>query len=234
MPRSAKPPPDNESRSTLTSLAYRKIRHDVILARYAPGEKLNIKAICDRHGIGLGAAREALGRLSRERLIVYLDQRGFFVAPLNLETLDDLVRTRCWLNEIGLRESITHGDQRWEEQLVLSYHRFSRLPRYVSDAPDAECNPAWEEAHRDFHTSLISACRSQWLIAYTEQLFDAADYYRHLSRVSRSVRRHRMDEHETIMKAALDRNVKLAVDLLDQHFRKTADLINSRLKQQNR
>jgi GntR family carbon starvation induced transcriptional regulator len=220
-------------RSTLTSLAYQKIRQDVVFARYAPGEKLNIKAICQRHGIGLSAAREALGRLSRERLIVYLDQRGFFIAPLHLETLEELVRTRCWINTIGLRESIIHGDERWEEQLVLSYHRFSRLPRYVSDSPNAECNPVWEEAHRSFHTSLISACRSQWLIAYAEQLFDAAEYYRHLSRVSRTVRRNRMDEHEVIMKAALDRNTDLSLQLLDHHFRKTAEMVQARLNQKS-
>ncbi len=220
-----------EARSTATSIAYRKIRQDVVLAHYAPGEKLNIKTICERHDIGLSTAREALGRLSRERLIVYLDQRGFFIAPLKLDVLDELVRTRCWLNEIGIRESIIHGDQAWEEQMVLSYHRFTRLPRYVNEEPDAECNPAWEEAHRTFHTALISACRSQWLIAYAEQLFDAADYYRHLSRVSRQVRRKRTDEHEAILKAALDRNGDCAAELLCCHFKKTAQLIHDRLKQ---
>jgi GntR family carbon starvation induced transcriptional regulator len=220
-----------EARSTATSIAYLKIRQDVVLAHYAPGEKLNIKTICERHDIGLSTAREALGRLSRERLIVYLDQRGFFIAPLKLEALDELVRTRCWLNEIGIRESIIHGDQAWEEQLILSYHRFIRLPRYLNEELDAECNAEWEEAHRTYHASLISACRSQWLIAYAEQLFDAADYYRHLSRVSRQVRRKRTDEHEAIMKAALDRDADRAADLLRSHFSRTAQLIHDRLKQ---
>jgi len=213
----------------MTSLAYRLLRQDIIFARYAPGEKLNIRAICERHNVGLSAAREALGRLASEGLVTYSDQRGFAIAPLRDETLDELIRTRCWLNETGLRESIAHGDHLWEEQVVLSFHRMARLPRYVSDDPDADCNPAWEDAHRAFHTSLVAACRSQWLIAYTEQLFDAADYYRHLSRVSRTRRRIRTDEHEAIMKAALARSADRAVNLLNDHFRRTADMVRSRL-----
>jgi DNA-binding GntR family transcriptional regulator len=64
-----------------------------------------------------------------------------------------------------------------------------------------------------------------------EQLFDASDYYRHFSRVSRSMRRIRTDKHEAIMKAAISRDTDRASSLLKIHFQKTADLVRRRLEQ---
>jgi DNA-binding GntR family transcriptional regulator len=61
------------------------------------------------------------------------------------------------------------------------------------------------------------------LSGFCEQLFDVADRYRNLSR-SPAVRRERQsDEHRPIMEATIARNAERAVELLTQHFRRTAE-----------
>jgi len=214
---------------TLASRAYEQLRRDIINAQFVPGRKLLIRELCKRYGVGLSPMREALNRLSRDGLISQSDQRGFRVAPLDEEHLAELTRTRCWLNEIALRESIANGDSAWEEGIVLAYHRLTRIPRHRSEADKAAYNPVWEEAHRAYHTSLIAACGSRWLKGFCEQLFDAADCYRHLSRVSSLRRKLHRDEHRAIMDAVLARDAGKAVKLISSHFTRTADLVRDRL-----
>ena len=90
-------------------------------------------------------------------------------------------------------------------------------------------NPQWEAAHRAFHLKMISACRSQLLLGYCAQLFDAADLYRHLSRVSMLRRRHRTDEHREVLDLVLARDAEAACALLETHFARTANLVRERL-----
>lgn len=221
---------DGHGSATLASTAYDRLREDIISARFAPGQKLTIQSLCHRYGMGLSPVREALNRLSRVGLVSQADRRGFSVTPLDEEHLQELTRTRCWLNEIALRESIANGDLAWEERVLLSYHRLSRIPRHRTGAAGAEYNPEWEKAHRTFHAALISACGSRWLEGFCEQLFDAADCYRHLSRVSSLERRQpRKDEHKLILEAALGRDADTAVELIKKHFCRTAELVRERL-----
>jgi DNA-binding GntR family transcriptional regulator len=162
-------------------------------------------------------------------LVEQSDQRGFSVTQIDLARLDELTRTRSWLNALALRESIAHGDAAWEEALVLAFHRLSRVPRYITPETEPVPNPQWEAAHRGFHLQMISACRSQILLGYCAQLFDAADRYRHLSRVSMLGRRQRSDEHREILDLVLARDADGACALMEKHFDRTANLVRDRL-----
>jgi DNA-binding GntR family transcriptional regulator len=214
---------------TLASQAYGRLRRDIIAARFAPGAKLLIQKLCARYAVGLNPMREALNRLSREGLVTQSDRRGFRVIPLDLGQMASLNKTRCWLNELGLRESILHGGEGWEEAVLLSERRLSRLPRHLGDGADSISNPDWEDAHRAFHASLIAACDSPWLVTYCDQLFDVAEWYRYVSQLSASRHERRIAEHRDIAKAALARDIPKATALLVQHFTRTTDLVRERL-----
>jgi DNA-binding GntR family transcriptional regulator len=211
---------------TLASATYARLRRDVIEGAFPPGSKLRMRELCARYGVGFSPIREALNRLSRDGLVRQTDLRGFVAAPLSGTELDELTNTRCWLNELALRRSIQYGDSAWEEQVVLAYHRLSRVPLWipVENAEVRAVNPAWETAHRAFHASLLSACGSRWLTGYCEQLFDLADRYRNLSRSPAMRRERQADEHRPIMEATIARDADAAVDLLTRHLLRTAEL----------
>lgn len=210
--------------TTLASAVYERLRRDILVGRLAPGEKLRIDALRTAYDVGASPLREALNRLSAEGLVVQEDQRGFRVPPVSLEDLKELTRTRCWLNEVALRESIARGDTAWEERVVLTHHHLARTPVYAGET--AKLDSEWERRHRAFHAALISACGSRWITAYCESLFDQADRYRYLS-VYAHEHRDFVGEHRAIMEAALARNTELAIRLLVQHVSKTAELVAS-------
>lgn len=210
--------------TTLTSSVYERLRRDILIGRLQPDEKLRIDALRAAYEVGASPLREALNRLSAEGLVIQEDQRGFRVAPVSLDDLRELTRTRCWLNEIALRESITRGDRAWEERVVLTHHRLARTPVY-SDA-SSKLDSEWERRHRAFHAALISGCGSRWLTTFCESLFDQADRYRFLS-VYAHEHRDFVGEHRAIAEAALARDTDLAVRLLVHHISKTAELVAS-------
>jgi DNA-binding GntR family transcriptional regulator len=219
------------SAATLSSVAYERLRQEIIHALLLPGRKLHIAQLCARYDIGLSPMREALHRLARDGLVSHSDQRGFHVTPVSEAHLDELTKTRSWLDELALRQSIAHGDRAWEEHVLLSYHRLSRLHRAAPGSAEPQINAPWEDAHRAFHASLLAACGSSWLLGYCGQLFDAADRYRHLSRLSnvRELVRVR-DEHKALMEAAIERKTEEAVQLLLGHLASTAELVRDSLQ----
>ena len=210
---------------TQASAVYARLRRDVISTTFTPGQKLRVRELCARYGVGLSPLREALNRATCDGLVRQSDLRGFYAAPVGEQDLLELTRARCLLAEVGLRESIRLGDAAWEEGIVVAFHRLSRVPRYApGHAGELMFDAAWEEAHRAFHRSLVAASGSSWLTAIDEQLFDAADRYRHLARRSAlSGTAARPDQHAAIMQAVLERDAPAAIALLQAHYQRTAD-----------
>jgi len=217
---------DPEARETMASVIADRLRREIIACAFAPEERLRVRQLAERFGVALSPVREALNRLSSEGLVRQSDLRGFSVMPVSEQDLDELSRTRCWLNERALRESIAHGDAAWEEGVLIAYHRLSRIDR----GPSEQINEPWEAAHRAFHRSLIEACGSRWMIAFCEQLFDQADRYRRIGRGARDAQeRVHPDEHRAIMDAAVARDAELAVRLGNEHIMRTTELCRSEL-----
>jgi len=208
---------------TFASVAYARLRGEIIAGAFAGGEKLRIRHLCERFGFGISPVREALNRLSSDGFVVQNDLHGFRVAPLGLADLQELTRTRAWLNERALRESIAQGDRDWEEAIVIAHHRLAKTKRWLGEDAADGVNPKWEAAHRIFHAALIAGCGSRWLIGYCNQLFDMADRYRHMSRTRASRRTRGPDEHRLIMEATIARDADLAVSRLIEHFQRTAE-----------
>lgn len=220
---------------THVSLITKELRQSIISGEIPPGGKLKVRELAERFGVGLSPVRESLNRLSREWLVHHNELRGFSVSPVSEQDLDELIKARCWLNERALRESIACGDAAWEENVLITYHRLSRIPRRDPDSgPNdnpANYDPAWEAAHRAFHRSLISGCGSHWVIDICDQLFYVADVYRHISRAaSAQIELERGQEHKPIMEATVARQADEAAELLTAHFWRTADLCRETLR----
>ena len=215
---------------TLASSVYDMMRQDILKGDLPPGEKLRVEYLRDRYGVGASPIREALNRLSVDGVVMRVDQKGFRVATVSVAELDELIKTRCWLEETAIRESIASGDDAWEERLVLAFHRLSKAPRSAEQITYA-INPDWEVLHRAFHLALIAACGSRWLISYCEQLNDLADRYRQLAVRVTYPRRNELDEHKAIMDAAVNRDSDRAVEVLMDHYRRTAEIIRDSVDQ---
>lgn len=209
------------SQGTIATRVYDRLRRDILRGGLPPGQKLRTEYLRQRYDVGNTPVREALNRLSADGLVVRVDQRGFSVSKLSREEYEQLLKARCWLEEIALRESIKHRTQEWEENLVIALHRLGRVSPLLEGKP----NPAWEEQHHYYHKSLLANCGSDWLITYCNQLLDQTDRYRQFAFTAQYADRNLLEEHQSIFEAAVEGDADKAVDLLIAHYRRTGKLI---------
>ena len=213
--------------ASLTTQAFHRIYAMIIRGELMPGEKLKIESLRNTLGVGASPLREALSLLTSEQLIERLDQRGFRVAHINAEAFEELLKTRCWLEERALRESMQKKDPEWEERVLLAHHRLKRRPRVLDDG---SLNPEWEDLHKAFHMSLLSACGSSILLRICNQLYDQNVRYRNVSGVYVSAERGVGNEHNAIMEHVLEGDEDGAVRELLLHYRKTGKLLSEHLQ----
>ena len=219
---------DSLGSSSITSQAYTRLRSDIMSGVLTPGKKLKIEELRGRYDFGSSPIREALSMLTSDLFVERIDQRGFRVADVSEKEFDELLRTRRWLEERALRESISHGDNRWEEQVVLAAYRLSRVPR--SQAGDQfVANEEWEIRHKHFHMALLAACPSSIMLKFCDQLYDQNVRYRHLSGSKAYPSRDINAEHNAITDAVLERNADLAVELLMSHYSTTGNFLKEKL-----
>ena len=223
--------PELQSGQILSDRAHELIKEDILGGLFDPGEKLQLEAISARYGIGTAPVREALNRLSAEGWVERRSQRGFFVSDLSMSDLEELVKTRIWLETLALREAIANGDQEWEDNVILAYHRLARTERLREGTNSVSVNADWETRHHEFHLALLSACGSSWMMQFCRTMMDQAVRYRNLS-VNFTIQRRgdALAEHEAIMTAALDRDSELAAEILGKHYSKTLDGLRERLE----
>ncbi|MEM9205409.1 MAG: GntR family transcriptional regulator [Pseudomonadota bacterium] len=213
---------------SMTQMAYERLRADIMSGELAPGRKLKIEELRKLYDVGTSPIREALSLLTSDHFVERIDQRGFRVAEISTEEFEEVLTTRCWLEERALRESIAKGDAAWEEQVVLAAYRLSRVPR--SDGNDHfHANAEWEVRHKHFHMTMISACGSSILFRFCDQLYDQNIRYRQLSGPRAYPLRDVTAEHGAICDAVLARNADLAVERLLTHYTQTGRFLKDQL-----
>ena len=210
--------------ATLATNLHDLLRSDVLGGVLEPGSKLVIEALCERYSTSQTPLREALNRLVADGLVQRREQRGFVVAAVSATDLHEITKTRCWLEEIAVRESIAAHSTPGEEALALAHHRLARTPRSLRE-DRFEDNPEWEPRHRAFHRALIAGCGSRWLLNFCEQLADQHHRYRRLSAPRAFGKRSVKSEHAALLEAALAGDADRAVALLRSHFERTVKVL---------
>jgi DNA-binding GntR family transcriptional regulator len=205
---------------------YRALRKAIVGCVFEPGERLRVDELTKRLGVSNSPIREALNRLAEQGIVRTVENRGFRVALLTPEGVNDLVRARLLVECEALRDSVANGDDAWEASVVAAAHALALVERRLGDAPRA-LDDDWSMRHRAFHLSLYSACTSEILRDMVDVLFDRAEHYRRWTSKHRQAPRRKHDEHQQLMAAALARDADKAVTLLRRHISRTGELVSA-------
>lgn len=209
--------------SSLTERAYIQLRDGLLSCRLKPGERINIKEVSAAMGVSLGAAREALSRLTSEGLVLADASRGFRAAEISAEDLRDLVGVRVDIESQCLRRAIALGDDAWEAGVVEAADRLGGIP--VRGRGETRLSDDYAQAHAHFHAALVSACDSPWLLRIRALLYVQSERYRYLTVPLASGERDIGHEHDSLVRAVLARDAEEAVRVLQAHLSRTADIL---------
>ncbi|MDI7864610.1 GntR family transcriptional regulator [Rhizobiaceae bacterium n13] len=225
----------DSAQSTKTESAYRLLRRDILATRLRPGAPMKLSALRDRYELGWTPLREALSRLEAEGLVTAISNRGFAVAPVSREALEDLTRARMVIEIPLLVESIENGGSDWESAVVTAHYRLSRCRIAAETASESEIDE-WDERHAAFHAALIGAARSSWLSRFQATISDQLRRHHRFLSLAPALRaaegRHEgyqeavaalhdamaIEHHTALMDAALDRDIERARRLMTEHI----------------
>ncbi len=202
--------------------AYWRLREEIICGNLAPATKLRIDLLRQTYGFGASALREALSRLVADGLAECEPQRGYWVAPISREELNDITVARQAVEVEALRQSIRCGTLAWEGGIVASSHSLERVETSMV-TPTPGTIAGWEQANRQFHMALIAGCPSRWLLRFTASLYDQWQRYRHRTVLRRAIPRRGLSaDHKELIKLTLAREADAACAALSRHIEATA------------
>jgi GntR family transcriptional regulator, carbon starvation induced regulator len=218
--------PEASAAATGSDVALHRLKRDILRGKLAPDERLRVRELADRYGIGASPMREALARLSGAGLVRLEGQKGFRVSPVGRGDLVDITATRRIVETEALVLAIGNANDEWEAELVKCYHLLSRELGRRGDG-SSEWLDGFEARHHAFHRALISACPLRSLREFCDDLYLRSERYRRVLFGYSFESRDLAAEHENLMAAALSRDIKKARAALVLHIGLTADLLRT-------
>ncbi len=200
---------------TIGTSVYNSIKDDIVFGVLKPSTKLKLAELKEKYNISVSTLREALNRLSSDGFVLAQEQRGFYVAPISKKDFIEISKLRVLIESYALEESIKNASTDWESNLVAMHYKLNSLESNL-DFKNEEKKQQWKEFDRAFHQALISACNSDNLLLMHSIVYDKFVRYQMLILTFRG--NQAVKEHDTLLKAALSKDILLAKKILKEHI----------------
>src|SRR5712671_1302281 len=209
---------------TLSERAAGLVERDIIAGLHAPGARLGISDLVQRYEIGATPLREGLSRLISRGLIVGIGQRGFRVADVSREDLDDITCMRTAVEIEAIRLAIAQGDDAWEAGILSALHQMRRhIERTGNEFREGAED--FDRLHKGFHTALLAACGSKRMLAAHSDLYDQAYRYRRVMMRSFDSGKKFVRAHQLLADRIIARDIPGSQVMLEAHLRSTLDIV---------
>ncbi len=194
---------------------YERLRHDIVFGVLVPGGKLQTGKLKERYSSSVSTIREVLNRLHADGFVHSEGHRGYFVSAVTPAGLREIADLRLLLECHALRLSFASADTEWESQVLAAHYKLSRMEQAMQAGNDS-VREDWKQFDWEFHKALIVKCGSRELLRSHGIVFDK--YLRYQMRVLTFRGESAAFEHKALLDAALNRDAKRGVELLQQHI----------------
>jgi DNA-binding GntR family transcriptional regulator len=204
---------------SLSQKAYEMIRARIVNLQIAPGQFLDETRLQSDLGLGRTPIREALLRLSHEKLVTIVPRRGIFVNDIGIEDLQKLFEVRIVLEGLAARLAAQRGTEAHWTQMDLALSRLDQNQSIDNSALlsiDESCHlvlydAASNEILRDMLTTLYALSKRLWVfLAVTSQ--DTCSW---------------LMEHAAILDALRTKDAARAGILIEQHIQSYQEHIHA-------
>ncbi|MFI8828668.1 GntR family transcriptional regulator [Streptomyces sp. NPDC053431] len=195
---------------TAQQFVLEELRRAITTGELRPGGPIRQDTLAARLDVSRVPLREALKTLEAEGLVVHHVHRGYFVAELSLDDLEEIYRIRRLLETEAVRAALRNTP----DGLVDSLRRIQEEVERAAGAGDVT---AMAEANRRFHFALVEASGMPRLVRLIATLWDATDAYRSLYYAQDTHRDLAVHEHRAVISAVTECDEAAAVRWLDEH-----------------
>lgn len=201
---------DLRSAST-SALIYQVLWNDIVSLRRYPGDPILEKEIAAQFGVSRTPVREAILRLSNEKLVEILPQSGTFVARIALDTLPEAIVVRKALEDVTVRAAAVKASR----TQIANLRANLELQKVQAAEADYE---GFRKTDDTFHTLIAEAAGYPGIWDIIKSVKIKVDRYCHLSlpkpgRIARLIK-----EHTAIFNAIRDREPDRAAEAIHAHL----------------
>lgn len=165
----AEPPHDDRSLTITPTLLRNQVQEKLRIAiaegRFAPGDHLSDRVLCDLFGVSRTVVREAVRQLEAEGLIETLPHRGSFVKAMSADEAAQFYDVRGVLEALAARSFTQNATN---EELAELQAVFARLRKAASTAGKVDILAI----KQDFYEVLLCGARNDYLTSMLNQILN--------------------------------------------------------------
>ncbi|MGE3921767.1 MAG: GntR family transcriptional regulator, partial [Lautropia sp.] len=190
---------------------------------FKPGERINEVEVARALLVSRTPLREALNRLSAERLLQFVPGKGFFCRDLDVHEVYNLYELRKAIEIAAVRRSVQLATDEGIDQI-------DRWLKEVRPAGDEFTTNELVQIDETFHESLLALSANGEMLKVLQNVNARIRFVRWID-VDQSERRVIPAEHGKIIRHLKARDEEKCVALLDKHISRRLDEITAALKE---
>lgn len=195
----------------IRDIVYEYLRKAVMDGELKPGERIIEKEYADKMKISRTPIREALRKLETEGFVEYIPRKGVVVKGFTIKDIIEIYAIRKSLESLAMGYVIENiRDQELE--------RLKGLVKKMGEA-DKECDiEGVFGICQEFNEVLLNASRMPRLTGMINTLHEYLERFRRITMAKASRRTDAIREHNEILQAVIDKDVKKAEKLVWNHL----------------
>lgn len=205
---------------SLSEQAYELIRHKIVTLALAPGNVINEAELQTELELGRTPIREALRRLSFEKLVTIIPRRGMFVTDIGISDLQRLFEVRLTMEELAAKLAAQRGT-------AVHWQWMEKLTHDLPANSENFSNEQWIAIDEAFHNCIYQATNNPFLentltYYYTHSLRLWFYFLADIGDMGDAIK-----QHENILAALKTGNGEQAAQVLRAHIQTFQDELQS-------
>ncbi|MBL4805732.1 MAG: GntR family transcriptional regulator [Rhodobacteraceae bacterium] len=196
---------------TLSEIQYERLRAAIIAMDMLPGTPISEKNIALEQGISRTPIREAILRLTKEKLVEVVPKSGTFVARIPISSLPETTIARRALEAVTTRSAARYA----RRSQVLELHAVIERQRELAALEDIK---EFHEADEDFHAMVATIGKLPGLWRLIQQVKFQVDRFRRLTLPEKGRMMMIVEEHASVVRAIEQKNEDLACLCMEKHL----------------
>jgi DNA-binding GntR family transcriptional regulator len=190
---------------------YTEMRESILDGRIRVGQVLRQEEVAAAFGVSRVPIREALLRLATEGLVELRPRRGYVVASLDADEIEEIFDLRAALER---RTGYFAAINRTEQHVAKVKAIVADLARLSHTPPDKD---AWFRLNRQFHQAIFDAAQRKHLARHAGMLRDTVEPHIRLLGAAPGETRRAQKEHVEMLDALVARNARRLAALCAEH-----------------
>lgn len=191
---------------------YKSLRLDIVSGKLPGGTRITEIAVAEALNVSRTPVREALQKLSQEKLLIAIPKAGYLVEDLSDNEIQDLFTTRMEIEQIAIQKAIEHITAEELKKLDDNLEKTKAAIKSKENFKITELDIA-------FHSIIYQAARSKSLFGVCKNLSDLTIKYRHGLNLVPDLWNELLQQHIKIYQTLISKDKDTSAKAVEMHAR---------------